>query len=282
MNNTIKTILFFGVFAALLIAVGRYVGGYSGMVAMAVFGIAANIAAYYFSDKIALMSASAKPLDGAKYPALEQMVRELTDRAGIIMPRMYISPSAQPNAFATGRNPSHAAIVVTQGLLQNLERDELRGVLAHEIGHIKNRDILIATVAAVFASVITSAANLLHWTSFMGNSDEEEGRNPLVEIIIIALAPLAALIIQLAISRSREYQADKTGARLAGDPNGLANALLKIERVAQTSPPATTNPAFENLYIANPLGSTLGMFQSLFSTHPPIADRVKKLREWNY
>ena len=282
MNNTLKTILLFGVFLVLLIGIGRLVGGRNGMLVMALFGVAMNTLMYYFSDRIALMGAGAVLLDAKKYGAVEETVRELAQRAHLPMPKLYLSPNPQPNAFATGRNPEHSAIVVTTGIVQYLDRNELRGVLAHELSHIKNRDILISTIAAVFASIITAAANLLRWTSFFGGRSDNENRNPVGELAVIILAPLAALIIQLAISRAREYEADKSGAKLAGDPTGLANALERINEASREIQPSEVKPAFAHLYIANPLGNVLGVFQSLFSTHPPIAERVKRLREWKY
>ena len=282
-NNTIKTILLFGVFMVLLIGVGRLVGGRNGMLLMAFFGVFMNISMYYFSDKAAIFSSGAKPLDVKKYGAVSEIVKELTERARIPMPKLYISPNPQPNAFATGRNPANSAVVVTTGILQYLDHEELKGVLAHEISHIKNRDILISTIAAVFASIITAAANLLHWGAiFGGGRGDNENRNPLAELVVIILAPVAAMIIQLAISRAREYEADKAGAKLAGDPNGLANALERIDTVSREVRPAEVKPAFAHLYIANPLGNVMGVFQSLFSTHPPVGERVKRLREWKY
>lgn len=284
MNNTIKTILLFGVFMVLLIGVGRLVGGRNGMLVMASFGIAMNVLVYYFSDKVAIFSSGAKPLDAKKYGAIADTVKELTERAHLPMPRLYLSPNPQPNAFATGRNPKHSAIVVTTGILQYLDRQELRGVLAHEISHIKNRDILISTIAAVLAAIITAAGDLLRLNLFFGGgrSDDEGNRNPIGELAIIILAPLAAIIIQLAISRAREYEADKSGAKLAGDPNGLADALERIDSASKEIRPAEVKPAFAHLYIANPFGNVMGVFQSLFSTHPPITERVRRLREWKY
>ncbi|MBD3238906.1 MAG: M48 family metalloprotease [Candidatus Moranbacteria bacterium] len=279
MNNTIKTILLFGSFAAVLIAIGNYLGGFQGLVTMSILGILINLGAYFFSDKIAIMTARAKPLDQSRFARITQMVQDLAKKADLPMPKLYLSPNPQPNAFATGRNPQNAAVCVTEGLIKHLNQDEIKGVLAHELAHVKNRDILIQTLAAVFGSIITSASYLLRFVSF---GSDNQNRSALGDIAIIILAPIAAIIIQLAISRSREYAADKTGAKIAGNPNGLADALGKIESLSKSGylNPKTVNPAFENLYIANPLGNQgiTGALSKLFSTHPPVKDRISKLR----
>ena len=279
MNNTIKTIILFGSLTALLILLGNFFGGQKGLIIMTLFSVLINFFVYFFSDKIAIRSARAVPLDEQKYNAVFQLIQELTQRAEIPEPKLYLSPNQQPNAFATGRNPAHSAIVVTEGLIRSLEREELKGVLAHEISHIKNRDILISTAAAVIASLITAVVRWGVW--FSGDSDN---RNPILEILMFIMAPIAAFIIQMAISRSREFKADETGAKLAGDPTGLANALEKIENISSKTPAPNINPAFENLYISNPLGggTVSGMIQKLFSTHPPITERVEKLKNWSY
>ncbi|MBD3245069.1 MAG: M48 family metalloprotease [Candidatus Moranbacteria bacterium] len=281
MNNTIKTILLFGAFTLLLLTIGRYVGGVRGMWLMTAIGVFFNLIMYFFSDKIAILSAKAKPLDETQYPEIKAIVKDLTQKAKLPMPRLFMNSDTQPNAFATGRNPKNSAIMVTKGLADNLEEGEIKGVLAHELAHIKNRDILISTLAAVFASIITSAAHTLRWMNFFGQGDSN--RNILADIAIMILAPIAAIIIQLAISRSREYKADTTGAQIAGSPTGLANALEKIHSFSSRdlrSSPQKINPAFENLYIANPLGSRgfTSSVMKLFSTHPPIEERVAKLR----
>jgi len=272
-NNTIKTILLFGALIVLMISIGRLVGGNNGMYLMAGIGILMNLGMYFFSDKIAIRSAKAKPL---KDKNIESTVRNLTGAANLPMPKMYISKNPQPNAFATGRNPKHSAVVVTQGLIDNLTKEEIKGVLAHEIAHIKNRDILISTVAAVTASVITTISYIVRWGAIFGGGDEN--RNPIAEIAVALIAPIGALIIQLAISRSREFKADETGAKLAGNPVGLADALNKLDTISKNMPPMKVNPAFENLYISNPFGSRLGIIQKLFSTHPPIPERVSRLK----
>jgi heat shock protein HtpX len=282
MNNTIKTILFFSVFVVILIGIGRYVGGMRGMYVMAIIGIIMNLGMYYFSDKIALFSAKAKPIDEKNSPKIVSMVKELTQNAKLPMPKLYISDNPSPNAFATGRNPDHSAVVLTKGLIANLDEEEVRGVIAHELAHIKNRDILISTIAAVMASIITTAAYHLRWINIFGGSDNN--RNIIADLAIMILAPIAATLVQLAISRQREYKADRTGAEFAKNPNGLANALEKIDAYSSNKslPTANVNPAFENLYISNPLGGGkkgLSLIGRLFSTHPPIPERVEKLRQ---
>ncbi|MBD3300189.1 MAG: M48 family metalloprotease [Candidatus Moranbacteria bacterium] len=282
MNNTIKTILLFGIFGVLLISLGNYFGGRQGLYLMTGISIVINLVMYFFSDKIALMSAKAKPITkNSPYSFIKDEVKDLTQKAGLPMPKVYISEQEQPNAFATGRNPKHSAVVVTKGLSNILDRNEIRGVLAHELSHIKNRDILISTIAAVLGSIITSLAHTLRWMSFFGSSDE--GRNPLADLLVMILAPIAAIIIQMAISRSREYVADKSAAELLGTGNGLAAALNKLEQVSKSGilqKAGKVNPAFENLYIVNPLSGRemFGAVQKLFSTHPPIAERVGRLR----
>ena len=262
-----------------MISLGKLVGGNAGMYFMLFVSLTMNLATYYYSDKIALYFASAEPLDQKKYSFISETVAQLSAKAKIPQPKIYWSPNPQPNAFAAGRNPEHSVITVTQGLIQGLGREEIKGVLAHEIAHLKNRDILLATAASVLASTITTLSNILRWTSILGGSDDN--RNPLAEIFAVLVAPLAAVIIQLAISRSREFKADKTGAQLAGSGEGLANALLKIDYLSREIPAGEVNPAFANLYIANPLGreGVFGLFSKMFSTHPPIAERVERLRK---
>lgn len=240
-----------------------------------------NLVVYFYSDRIAIMSAGAVPLDIKKYAFIKETAWDLAKKARMPKPRLYISPESQPNAFATGRNPRHSTVVVTEGLIRNLGREEIKGVLAHELSHVKNRDILIATTASVIASIITAVASVLRWGAIFGGSGNSENRNPLGEIAAVIFAPIAAIIIQLAISRSREFEADRSGAKLAGSGEGLADALEKIDYVSRQTPAIETNPAFANLYIANPLGSEgLGGFMAkLFSTHPPTAERVARLRE---
>lgn len=249
---------------------------------MLMISIIMNLGVYFFSDKIAIASAGAEPLDTKRYSAIKEIVYDLCKKAKLPKPKLYLSPDPQPNAFATGRNPRHSAVVVTEGLIHNLSKEEIKGVLAHELSHVKNRDILIATVASVVASIITTLANVLRWGMIFGGSgSNNENRNPLGELFAIIVAPIAAIIIQLAISRSREFQADASGAELAGGGEGLASALEKIEYISRRVPAIETNPAFANLYISSPFGSegVGGFVAKLFSTHPPTAERVARLRE---
>jgi heat shock protein HtpX len=246
---------------------------------MLVIAIVMNGIAYFFSDKIAIRAARAVPVTEAQFPELYQIVKGLADKAGIPMPRLYVSPSQQPNAFATGRNPEHAAVAVTQGILPILDRRELEGVLAHELSHVQNRDILISSVAATIGAVITWVAHLAIFVPMGG--DDDEGGNPIAALLLVILAPIAALLIQMAISRSREFGADSTGARLTHDPRALASALRKIEAYSRGTPPATTNPSTAHLFISNPFKGGAGVGR-LFSTHPSTAERVERLERMAY
>ncbi|MBM3256117.1 MAG: protease HtpX [Candidatus Moranbacteria bacterium] len=277
--ETLKTIILLGLLSVLLMSIGRYAGGVSGMWLMFGISLIMNLGAYFYSDKIALYSAGAKPLP-PRYSFIKETVKKLAKKAELPMPKVYLSPGIQPNAFATGRNPRHSAIVVTEGLVKFLEKDEIKGVLAHELSHIRNRDILIATVAAVIASAIMAIGGAVRWGTFFASSEDND-RNPLAEIAIAVVAPIAAIIIQLAISRSREFEADRSGAKLAGKGSGLASALQKIEEISRRVPAPEVNPAFANLYISSPFfsGEALGFVARLFSTHPPVAERVARLRE---
>jgi heat shock protein HtpX len=235
---------------------------------------------YWFSDKIAVRAAGAKPVTEAEAPQLYAIVRDLTQRAEMPMPQIYISPAAQPNAFATGRNPGHAAVAVTQGLLQVVDGDELRGVLAHEISHVRNRDILISSVAAAVALGITFAARMVMWGSlFFGGGGERdgEGGNIFALLAMMILAPIAAMMLQMALSRSREYEADRSGAELVGTGEPLARALEKIEAYAKQVP-MNVDPAHATAYIINPLTGRKANFAGLFQTHPPTAERIARLR----
>jgi heat shock protein HtpX len=263
------------------VLIGGALGGHNGMVMAFVLAMVMNLGSYWFSDKIVLAMYRAQPVDEATAPALYRIVRTLATRAGMPMPRVYIIPGEAPNAFATGRNPNHAAIACTEGILRIMSEEELEGVLAHELSHVQNRDTLIMAIAATLAGAITYMAHMAQWAMIFGggrrDSDENEsgGGGLIGGLLMIVLAPLAATVIQLAVSRSREYQADATGAQMAGQPWGLANALEKLE-VASKVAPMDATPATAHLFIVNPL--TGGGWTTLFSTHPPIAERVARLR----
>ena len=276
MKNQIRTIFLLGVLSALLIAVGGMMG--KGTLWLA-FGLAAamNLGAYFFSHKIVLRLNGAREIGPGEAPGLHQMVQELAYSAGIPKPRVYLIPDPQPNAFATGRNPKHGVVAVSSGLLQVMDERELRGVVAHELAHIKNRDILVATVAAMIAAAVGYLANVLSFALFFGRSDGEEGGSGAGGLLAILVAPIAATLVQLGISRSREYLADETGARIAGDSEGLARALEKLERAAKVIP-AETAPATASLFIVNPLAGAQGVMR-WFSTHPPTRERIRRLRE---
>ena len=272
-RNYLKTTLLLAGLSGLLVLVGRAFGP-TGMTIALVAAALMNLGAYFFSDKLALAASGAKPVTEAQAPGLYRIVRQLADRAGIPMPRLYLSPSPQPNAFATGRNPQHAAVAVTQGILPILDERELEGVLAHELSHVGNRDILISSIAATIGAAITYVAQ---FAFFFGGSDDDEGGNPFVALLMLILAPIAAAIIQLAVTRSREYGADASGARITGDPLALASALRKIEAYSRGTLPATTNPSTAHLFISNPFKRGGGL-AGLFSTHPSTADRVARLQ----
>jgi heat shock protein HtpX len=277
-RNYLKTTLLLAGLSGLLLLIGSRFGT-TGVTIALVAAIAMNGIAYFYSDKIAIRAAGAVPVTEAEFPELWRIVHGLADRAGIPMPRLYVSPSPQPNAFATGRNPEHAAVAVTQGILPILDRRELEGVLAHELSHVQNRDILISSVAATIGAVITWLAYLAYFLP-MG-SDDDDGGNPFAGLLMVILAPLAAGLIQMAISRSREFGADATGAKLTADPMALASALRKIEAYARGTPPATTNPSTAHLFISNPFKGGAGV-ANLFSTHPSTAERVERLERMAY
>jgi len=279
-RNYIKTTLLLASLSGLLVLAGSAFGT-RGMTIALVFAALMNLTAYFWSDKLALRASRAQPVTEAQAPELYRIVRRIADSAGIPLPRIHVTPSPQPNAFATGRNPQHAAIAVTQGLLQILDERELEAVLAHELAHVLNRDILIASVAATIGAAITYLA---HFALFFGGGDDDDGGNPLIALITVLLAPIAAMIIQMAVSRSREFGADATGAELIHDPIALANALAKIEVYARGKPPATTNPATSHLFISNPFksGARVGGIARLFSTHPPTEERIARLQAMAY
>jgi heat shock protein HtpX len=268
----IRTTVLLASLTGLLVVIGALIGGPKGALGFLLIGAVINIGSYWFSDKIALAAARAKPVSEDEAPRLYQMVRDLTTRAGLPMPRLYVIPQDQPNAFATGRGPNHSAVAVTQGILKTLSEDELRGVLAHELGHVRNRDILLQSVVATIAGAITWIAYMLLW---FGGEDESP-LSLVASLALVILAPIAATIIQLAISRQREYSADATGAEICGNPESLASALLRLEQGAQEMP-MRVNQASEPLYIVKPFSG--GGFASLFSTHPPIEERVRRLRQ---
>jgi heat shock protein HtpX len=271
-SATIRTTILLAGLGGLLVVIGALIGGAQGATGFLIFALLFNLVMYFFSDKIALRAARAQPVSEEEDPRLYQMVRELTTRAGLPMPKLYVIPQEQPNAFATGRNPKHSAVAVTAGIRKLLSEDELRGVLAHELAHVRNRDILITTVASAIGTAITWIAYMLLW--FGG--DDESPLGAIGAIALVLLAPLAATIIQLAISRQREYSADATGAEISGNPESLASALLRLEAGAQAIPMQTSQAA-EPLYIVKPFSG--GGFASLFSTHPPIEERVRRLRQ---
>lgn len=278
--NNFRAWLLMGILTVLLVLIGGLIGKSSGALLFFIIALAMNLFGYYFSDKIAIKMTGSQPLAEHEAPELYDIIRNLTIRAGLPMPRIYRTPSPQPNAFATGRNPAQAAVAVTDGLRQLLNRTEIEGVLAHELAHIKNRDVLIGTFAAALAGAITLIANILQWGLIFNLSGDDEENSGLLglagTLLMIILAPIAATIIQLAISRTREFQADATGARFAGRADGLSDALLKLERAANRIP-MQVNPATSHLFIVNPLtGET---FARLFSTHPPIPERVKRLSQ---
>jgi heat shock protein HtpX len=270
---TLRTTILMATLGGLLVAIGYAIGGLQ--IASVFLGIALlmNFVAYWFSDKIALKSARAKPLSEQEAPRLYQMVRELTTRADIPMPSLHMIPSEQPNAFATGRNPKHAAVAVTEGITKLLSEDELRGVIAHELAHVKNRDILTQSVASAIGAMITYLAYFFMW--FGG--DDESPLGLIASLALVILAPIAATLIQLAVSRQREYAADATGAEVCGNPESLASALLRLEEGAKAIPMQHVNQATEPLYIVKPFRG--GGIASLFSTHPPIEERVRRLRQ---
>ncbi|MBN2107601.1 MAG: zinc metalloprotease HtpX [Deltaproteobacteria bacterium] len=279
MENQLKTALLLGVLTALIIIFGNMLAGQSGMVIAFALALGLNVFSYWYSDKLVLRMYRAREVSEAEAPELFAMVARLASAAGLPMPKVYSIPDQSPNAFATGRNPEHAAIAVTQGIMRLLSRQELEGVLAHELAHVKNRDILIGTVAAVLAGVITYIANMAQWAAMFGGfsrDDDEDGGGLLGTVLLAVLAPIAALLVQMAISRSREYLADETGARFAGSPAGLAGALEKLDAASQRMP-LRANPATENMFIVKPF--TGGGIMRLFSTHPPIAERIRRLRE---
>ena len=279
MGNTFKTALLLTALTLFLLFMGQVFGGQRGLVFAFGLAIVMNFASYFFSDKIALAMYRARPVSREELPRAYQAVERLTQKMGIPMPKMYVIPTDSPNAFATGRNPKHASVAVTQGILDLLNDEELEGVLAHELGHVRNRDILISSVAATLAGAITLIARMGYWASLFGgmggNRDEGERGGGLVGLLMLILAPIAATLIQLAVSRSREYQADATGAALTNNPYALASALKKLDAYSKQIP-MQASPSTAHLFIVAPLLGGMS-FANLFSTHPPIAKRIERL-----
>jgi heat shock protein HtpX len=282
MSNALKTTFLLAVLTGLLLWIGQYLGGAQGMMLALVFAMVMNFGSYWFSDRIVLTMYGARELPEGDAPGLYRIVRELATAAQMPMPRVYLIPSDSPNAFATGRSPEHAAVAVTAGIMRLLSADELRGVLAHELSHVKNRDTLISAIAATLAGVVMMVARMAQWAAIFGGmrrDERDEGGGGLGFLLMIIVAPIAAMLIQLAISRAREYEADATGARLSHAPGALATALEKIAGASERIP-LPAGPATAHLWIVNPLrGNWLA---SLFSTHPPIEERIRRLRTMGY
>ena len=269
----LKTAMLMAALTVLLVLLGQAMGGTRGMMGFFVFAVLMNFFSYWFSDKIVLAMYRAKPATESDAPELYSIVRNLAQKAGMPMPKVYIIPDESPNAFATGRNPDHAAVAATEGILRMLSRSELEGVMAHELSHVRNRDILVSTIASVLAAAITYLA---HFAMFFGGSRDDREGSPVAAIVMMILAPIAAMLIQLAISRSREFMADESGAKLCGNPMSLADALRKLERGVEAIP-MDANPATSNMFIVNPF-SARGITK-LFSTHPPMEERIARLED---
>jgi heat shock protein HtpX len=270
------------VMTVLLVFVGSLIGGKGGMMIAFVMAIVMNAGSYWFSDKIVLRMYGGQELTQADAPELFQLTQELAANGGLPMPKVYLIRGDQPNAFATGRDPAHAAVAVTEGIMRMLSRDELRGVIAHELAHVKHRDILVGTIAATMAGAISMLANMAQWAMIFGggrSSDDREGGSPIAGIVMMIVAPFAAMLIQMAISRSREFMADEGGARMAGNPIGLANALRKLEARAHQIP-MQASPSTAHMFIVNPLSG--GGIAKLFSTHPPMEERIARLEAMAY
>jgi heat shock protein HtpX len=276
-TNTIKTFTILAGLGGLLVLIGGGFAGGQGAAIGLVLGLALVGGSYWFSDKLAIKAARAQPVTEQEMPEYYAVMRELTQKAGLPMPKLYVTPDQQPNAFATGRNPDHAAVAVTQGILRILDWDELRGVLAHELSHVGNRDILISSVAAAIAMGITFVARMAMWGAMFGGGRDRDGGNTFGLLFMAILAPIAAVFLQMALSRSREFEADRTGARLIGNGEPLARALLKLEQGAKAVP-MDIDPAHAQAFIVNPLSGRKVQFANLFRTHPPVDERVERLR----
>jgi len=288
MRNAVKTAFLMALMTVLLIVVGRLIGGMTGLIIAGAFALVMNVFAYWFSDKVVLAMYRAREVSEEEAPLLHKIVERLATQAGLPKPKVCIVPSESPNAFATGRNPRHAVVAVTEGCMRLLNEKELEGVLAHELAHVADRDMLIGTIAAVMAGAIMMLASMAQWAALMGGMGGGRGGNRqgsgaagLIALLAVAiLAPIAAMLIQMAISRSREYQADAQGARFAGTPNGLADALARLQSASERKPMAAAGPATAHLFIVNPLrGKNIS---SLFSTHPPTDERIRRLHEMHF
>jgi heat shock protein HtpX len=276
--NQLKTTLLLSLLTVLMVLMGSAIGGKTGMVFAFFMAAAMNFFSYWFSDKIVLKMYGAREILEHEHPKFHGMVRRLATRAGLPMPRVYIIPSESPNAFATGRNPAHAAVAATEGILRILSSEEMEGVMAHELAHVRNRDILVGTIAATFAGAISMIGNMLQWGAMLGagRGDDEEGSGGLIGSLVMAIvAPIAAMLIQMAVSRSREYLADETGARICGNPLALASALRKLHVASHMIPMQEARPATAHMFIVTPL--TGGSLMNMFSTHPPMEERIAKL-----
>lgn len=279
--NTLKTFFLMGVLTFILLLIGNAIGGQSGVIVALIMAGVMNFISYWFSDKIVLSMYGAQPV--GKDTHLYQLVEKLARTSELPMPKVYIINEAQPNAFATGRNPQNAAVAVTRGLMDLVDDYELAGVIGHELGHVHNRDILISTVAATMAGAISFLANMAQWAAIFGGSnrdDEDGGSNPIALIGIAIFAPIAAMLVQMAISRTREYKADRFGAKVSGNPIYLANALRKLDMYSRRIPMPSAAPATENMFIVSPLAGS--KMANLFSTHPSTEDRIRKLEEMRY
>lgn len=275
--NHLKTTALLTLLTLLLVAMGNAIGGSSGMVLAFLVAAAMNFGTYWYSDKLVLKMYRAREVDDREHPGFRAMVARLAERAQLPMPRVYVIPSESPNAFATGRNPEHAAVAATEGLLRILDERELEGVMAHELAHVKNRDTLVSTIAATFAGAIAMLANFIQFAAiFGGGRDDEEGGNPLAGLALAFIAPIAAMLVQMAVSRSREFLADETGARICGEGRPLASALQKLHASAGVAPMTEASPATAHLFIVSPL--TGASVAKLFSTHPPVEERVARLK----
>ena len=281
--NQLKTTLLLALLTVLMVFMGSAIGGKAGMIFAFLMACAMNLFSYWFSDRIVLKMYGAQEITEMDNPAFFGMVRRLALQAGLPMPKVYIIPSESPNAFATGRNPGHAAVAATEGILRILSPDELEGVMAHELAHVKNRDILVSTIAATFAGAISMLGNMLQWGAILGagrGDDEERGGGLAGSLVMAIIAPIAAMLIQMAVSRSREYLADESGAHICGRPLALANALRKLHNASHMLPMQEARPATAHLFIVNPL--TGGALLKLFSTHPPMEERIERLEAMAY